>query len=216
MSNENEDVRDVENGSAEPQKTIDPADHKRAIDDMLKYKGQVRDLTSRMEGLVGEIEGLKSKQLEEKEDYKALYEQERSLHEETKAKLLGVSKNVMFAEKHRAVFPALKKAGFRDEAEKMLTPELLNDLELETTSDGRFLVEGVETFVDMMKRDYPFYFRESKPPRINSGVGEVSFSSEKITPAMINDLEDQVKSGKLPREKYEEAVQKYLDQKRRS
>jgi len=215
MSTENTIISDDKPPVSDDPKVINQADHERAVKDMLKYKGQVSDLTSRMESLVNQVEEMKANKLKDKEDYKSLYEQEVANHNETKQRLTGVSKNVVFAEKHRAVFPALKKAGFVDDAEKLLTSAALDSLEFETTSDGRFLIEGVDTFVDNFKREYSFAFKDAQPPRFNAGVGNTSHTVDKITPAMINDLEDKVKAGKATQAEYHELIKKYNEQQQR-
>jgi len=185
-----------DNGQVNQPKVIRPEDHDRAIKDTLRYKAQVGDLTSQLQTLMSQVDEMKANNLKEKDDYKSLYEEEVKNHAATKERLSGVSKNVVFSEKHRAVLPALRKAGFIDEAEKNLTSQVLDSVEFETTSSGGFIVNGVETFVDSFKREHPYYFKEASSLRVNSGVSTNSnFDSSDITVQKVLELEKKAKTG---------------------
>lgn len=167
-------------------KVINQEDHDRAIQDMLKFKARAKIAEEKLESLSSEVESLKRASLQDKEDYKALYEAEVASHKETKRRADGLKQNVSFSEKHRAVYPALKRAGLIDEAEKLITESELDKLELEVTSSGRFNVIGIDTFVESFKTEYPFAFKNSQPPTINSGGNSNSIpTTQKITPQMV-------------------------------
>jgi hypothetical protein len=202
------------NGSANPEnqqppandKVIDPADHDRAIQDMLKFKARAKAAEEKLENLSNEVAELKTASLQDKEDYKALYEAEVQAHKETKRRADGLKQNVSYSEKHRAVYPALKRAGLLDEAEKLLTESELDKLELEVTSSGRFNVIGIDTFVESFKNEYPFAFKNSQPPIINSGGNSNSIPpNKKITPQMVVAAEGT--------KEHAELLKRYLEQR---
>jgi hypothetical protein len=184
---ENEGSND---GNTPKDRTINPSDHDRAVQDMLKYKGQVQDLKTTIDSLQTQIHELNSKSLKDKEDYKSLYEQEVQNHQRTKDKLNGVESSFYTTNKHSAVLSALRKAGLRDDAEKILDTIDFDSLEVETTSEGRIFINGVTTFVEQFKQDYPFAFQQQRTTTINSGGGSNRVEEpKKITPAMIVEAE---------------------------
>lgn len=150
-------------------KQINPADHKRAVDDMLKYKGQVKDLRDQLDSMNATIADMKKASLAEKEDYKALYEAEVEAHNATKKRVHDLESIFYETQKYNAVYPKLLEAGLRQDAKKILDNYDFSLLEVETTSEGRVFVNGVDTFIDQFKSDYPFAFELKKAPNINSG-----------------------------------------------
>jgi TolA-binding protein len=182
---------------------------KRLLKDVMKFKNRAKELEQVVDDLKNKIESLQQNNLKEKEDYKALYEAEVTAHKETKRRADGLKQNITFSEKHRAVYPALKKAGLIDEAEKLISEAELDKLELEVTSSGRFNVIGIETFVESFKSEYPFAFKSGKTPNINSGVTNNSIQDNQVvTAAMVIAAEgDKVKHKQL--------LEQFLKQKRK-
>lgn len=216
-----DEVRDQEqNGGAgkvetTDDKPINPDDHKRAVSDMLKYKGQVRELSGQLDELSKKLESVETQKLEEQNNYKSLYEQSVEKLNSLEQDRARLKDSVMFNAKLQQTIPALKKAGFRDDAIKQITPDLLSDVEVEVTSEGRFLVHGSELIVDKLKADHPYYFSDTKLPNVNTG-DHVSGSGRaaEITPKKLYEMSQDVKRGKVSREEYHEAYKKYLEQKR--
>lgn len=159
---------------------------RRLLSDLMKHKTKSRTLEGVVESLKQEIADMKKGNLKEKEDYKALYEAEVEAHKETKRRADGLKTNVSYSEKHRAAYPALKRAGLLDDAEKLISEAELDKLELEVTSSGRFNVIGIDTFVETFKNEYPFAFKTATTPTINSGANSTTLPpNTKITPQMV-------------------------------
>lgn len=176
-------------------KPINPDDHKRAVSDMLKYKSDSKAAKEENERLNARILEIEAEGMKEKDDYKGLYETEVSNHVETKSRADRIQASFYVTQKHNALYPALKKAGLTDEAEKLMDVFDLSSLEVETTSEGRVFVNGVDTLVEKIKADYSFAFVERKAPTVNSGGGTAGdFSGKTITPADIVAVE--MKSGR--------------------
>lgn len=193
MQNDENTVSDQQNdGSAttdpslvDDRKKEDSDAGKQLLKDMMKYKVRSRDLETKLEEASSKIDLLQKDRLEEKEDYKALYEAEVNAHKETKRRADGLKQNVTFSEKHRAVYPVLKKAGLVDRAEKLITEHELEKLEIEVTSTGRFNVVGIDTFVEDFKNEHPYAFSKNSAPVINSGSTGTVPQGTKVTAAMV-------------------------------
>lgn len=200
--------------SSEPNQepsAIKPEDHERAIQDMHKYKKNWKDSQSEITNLKSRLGELEKSRLEEKEDFKSLYEQERENHQQTRDKEQKLKQSLLYTERYRAIYPKLVELGLRNDAVKILERENLDDLEVETTSEGRFLVHGVETFAERFKRDYPFAFEARKAPNINSGGGATGdMTDEELTPAKLFQLE------KKDPEKYKVAIAKYIANRKKT
>lgn len=219
---DNQNVGDDSQGdnnqqSADNQPTINPEDHKRALDDMHKFKNRWRESQDAMAKLQSELESFKKQQLTDKEDYKSLYEQQVEQNQNLKSSYDKLKGNLLHSERYRAVLPKLQQAGLRSEALKLIDAANLDDLPVEATSSGRFLVEGVDTFVEQFKQDYPFAFESKKPPRVDGGGGATNPGDDgKMTPAKLLEIEKQVNAGKLPRQKLVDAYNALAEQKKRA
>ena len=176
-------------------------DHKRAIDDLHKYKSEAQTLRE-------QLEERESERLREKEDFKALAEREKKLREETEDKLRKHSSFYQNETKRNAIRAAALKAGIRSEAESDLELIPLDGIEVEITSTGRFLVHGADSFVEDLKRKRPHWFRSSQIPTVNSGGASSSLSPDaELTPKALYELERKDPA------KFKEAVKKYQQQK---
>lgn len=189
-------------------------DHKRAIDDMHKYKAQARQLEAERETLKRQFEEAGLKQ---KEDFKTLYEKEKEMRLDAESKFRSTLESVVYNEKFKAASQALIKSGLKPEAIKIVARDELKDIVVETTSEGRFLVNGVETFVDYFKREHPYAFQQVQASNINGNGGVVSVESSQVTPAMILEAESLYKkdpNNREKKEKYLTLIAKYKSQKK--
>lgn len=174
-------------------KTINPDDHKRALNDMLKYKQMLKDSQGTIETLQSQIDAINRKSLQEKEDFKGLYETTQSKLSEEMERNKKLQSAFLYSERHRAVFPALKKEGFRDDAQNLLDMLDLSDVDVEATSEGRFLVNGVDSWVESFKAKYPYAFAQKKAPLINTGTGGDRFTPQSMTPSRLLEIEAECK-----------------------
>lgn len=159
-------------GGDEP---VSRADHQRAVNDMLRFKTKARSLESTVGDLQRQIEELRTKGDQGggdgKTDWKALYERTKGELETERTKGGELKTSVVYNERYRAVLPLLQEAGLRKDAVTLLDKETLDDLEIEATSNGRFIVHGAESYVDEFKKRYPYAFNQKKAPNVNAGGG---------------------------------------------
>lgn len=165
------------------------ADHERALNDMHRFKTEARAAAAKLAELSSTVEDLKKKALTESQDFKTLYETEREKRqaaETAKGELQGA---VVMQERHRAAYPALKKAGLRDDAENLLDHLDLSDIEVEATTGGRFVTSGVESFVEKVAKKYPYAFAKTPPPNVNGSSGSGLPAGQKWNPDKLFVLE---------------------------
>lgn len=198
----------------ETEKPIAKEDHQRALTDLKKYKSRWRETQSQLSDLQKEIETLKTAKLQGDNDYKTLYEGLKGKYDEQVNKNSQLKESLLYNEKFRAVFPELKKAGLRDDAQNLLEMQDLRDLEVEATSSGRFLVQDVQGWVDGFKQKYPYAFQPKKAPGVNSTGGQSQIDDTgKLTPQALFELERECKK-KGDMAPYHAAYKRYLESKR--
>ena len=166
-----------------------------------------------------ELDSIKQNHLKEKEDYKSLFEQTSNENKTLKEDKERLQKSVIYSERFRAVFPELKKQGLVDQAHKYVEDLSLDDLEIETTSQGRFIVKGTGGWVERFKAENPLLFQTPKPANINTGGGRsADLQADEITPARIFELEQVWKKSGKPedRKAYESAYRTYAEKKKKS
>lgn len=179
----------VENGSANPtgsggseNRVISWEDHKRALDDMHKFKREAAELR-RLD------EEKRTASLREKERFKELSEQlEKELQKEREANQRTNSVFKTTLKSSRIVELALK-AGLRPEAREDLEMLNLDDIEVEETSSGRYIVRGADTFVDGLKKKRPHWFSDPKAPTFNGGGGRPAPVDEPMTAEKVAAIE---------------------------
>lgn len=202
----NDDKKPGDGGASNKQ--VNYEDHKRAIDDLHKYKSKWRESSEKIDELTQQLENMKQTSLKEKEDYKSLYEQTVGQLDEERNRNKSLKDSVIYSEKYRAVYPQLKKMGFRDEAQNLLDMLDLKDLEVETTSEGRFLVSGVDQWAETFKAKYPYAFKQALGPTVNSPGSSLPPKEDKLTPAKLFEIEKECrKKGDMA--PYYDAFKKY-------
>lgn len=196
------------------EKLVPWEDHQRAVRDMLRFKDQSKTLATQLAEVNAKLDQIQTERATQDKNFEALYSQEKSKREELetqKTKLLG---SVVQSERYRAVFPALKKAGLRDDAENLLDHWSMDSIEVESTSSGRFSVSGVESFVEQMKKDYAYAFQKPKDPNVNGSSGNGTVKETQLTPEGLFKIEQECKK-KGDMAPYKAAVLEWQKQKQR-
>jgi len=209
-ANESDGVQTENKPKENDSKTINPDDHQRALKDLHKYKSQAKDATERVDQLTAELESFKTSQMAEKENFKGLYEETKSKLDEAVSREKSLKSAVLYGERHRAVFPVLKKEGLRDDAETFFNERFdLTDIDIEGTTEGRFLVNGVNDWVNNFKTNNPFLFQPKDGPKVNSSGGtSTPPTPQELTPTKLLEIEEKCKkSGNM--KPYHEALRKY-------
>jgi hypothetical protein len=198
--NTSEGSAEGENNQAQPKtKQVRYEDHKRAIDDMIKFKARAQELEAK-------IQDFETKKLQESNDWKTLAEREKGLREEAQRKLEKHSSFYQSTQKHSAVLGHALKAGLKAEAEGDLELLSMDGVEVEVTSTGRFNVIGADTFVEELKRKKPHWFNTQKDLKVNTG-GTSGFKGDVSNLSMdaLNKLR------KTDPAKYREGIQKLAE-----
>ena len=157
-------------------KVINPADHERAVKDMLKYKGKIKELESTLEEREQALLAKEKAILEQQNDWKAIADikEKEALSYKSKWET-SEKKNQDFwstyyqNEKKNAVFKEAIKAGLRKEAESDLDLLGFDDIAIERTDQGRVMVHGASDFVENLKSSRPHWFQSKGAANINSG-----------------------------------------------
>jgi hypothetical protein len=192
--------------SDESTKKVSWKNHRRALDDMHRFKGRANELETR-------INELEEEKLREKENWKSLAERYKQDADKWKSEAEN-GKN-LFANTQK--FNAVKKVAL----EAGLLPEALDDLDLlnleevvvESTDQGRYAVHGVKEFVERLKTTKSHWFSKKQAPNVNSGGGTVRpDESTPLTPADVYQAEREMKQGKITREQYQGIYQRYCTQ----
>lgn len=190
----------TETVETQTQTTVKPEDHAKVLSDLQKIRQE-------NEALKNEKATAEQKRLAETNDFKSLYEQEKTARTELKTKYEKLKGNVEYNEKFKAVQTALVTAGVKAEALKILEKETLSEVIVEKTSEGRMLVQGVDLYVDKFKKDYAFAFDTKKVDKINGGGGSGGTeSSGDMTAAKLFEIEKS-KGTKSP--EYLSALEQY-------
>lgn len=184
----------ADQSSTESKSPVNWDDHQRAVKDMLKFKDQSKAEAARVLELQAKLEELNTKVSAQNKDFETLYASEKAKRqaiEDEKNKLLG---NVLNSERYRAAYPALKKAGLRDDADNLVEVMGLDSIEVEATSTGRFVCSEVDRFVETAKAKFPYAFQKPGAPVVNGSSGNGTFNQgEKWTPAKLVALESECK-----------------------
>lgn len=132
----------------------------RALQDLHKFKNENRQLKERLSNFEKQLQDQTAKTLREKEDWKTLYEQ-------ADKELKTFVQDVAVDKKKTAVLNAALKAGLINDRDIDFFP--LEEVKVDMTTRGKWLVEGVEDIIESQKKLRPYLFRETKPPVFNPG-----------------------------------------------
>lgn len=143
--------------------------YERAKSDMHKYKREASEFKNQLEQLQSKLNEMETKGLENKQEYKTLYEQEKQRRSEIETSFSQFKTGVITDKKRDAVEKFAIKAGLRDTSD--LDGFDFDGVELETTSSGKFNVNGADTWVENLKAHKPHWFKDNKPADINNNFG---------------------------------------------
>jgi hypothetical protein len=190
-----------------PTTTINPADHQRAIDDMLKHKTRAAELEQ-------QLKAASDAKLKESNDYKTLSEQRETEVATLKAENKRIQDAIVEEKRTTALKSKLTSMGLqiRPEAESDLEALDLSGLRIETTSTGKINVLGVGEFAERLKAAKPHYFADKVAPNVNTTGARVLDSGGVITP---QDLIAAEREGRKTKNMgpYQELMKKYQQQR---
>jgi hypothetical protein len=205
-TSETEPIQDSEDKTSSENKTVSWKNHRRALDDMHRFKSKATELETK----VGELE---EEKLREKENWKSLAERYKTDADKWKTEAENGKDLFTNTQKYNAVKKVALESG--------LLPEALDDLDLlnleevvvESTDQNRFAVHGVKEFVERLKQTKTHWFSKKQAPNVNSGGGTVKpDEGTPLSPADVYQAEREMKLGKMSREQYQNIYTRYCNQ----
>lgn len=195
-------------GESDPRprsKSVAWEDHKRALDDMNKFK---RELQKERDAQKAQ----RTKDLEAQNRYKELYEAATKERDEAQTEAKRIRESFVNERKYSAVKTAAVAAGLRQEALDDLEATELDLVEVETTSKGRLNVLGVNEQIKKLQQAKPHWFGGKKAPNVNSGNPKVNGGGDAgdgagITMDQVRALEKKARTGTTAdKQAYHDAV----------
>lgn len=165
--------------AAEPKpETVSLADHKRALDDLHKFKKNA-------EKLQAQLEADKQARMKEQNQWKELYEAEKVRAESALSESTSLKESFLSEKKYSALRSAVQGLGLRPEALSDLDMLDLAEIQVETTSTGKINVLGADKYAERLKAQKPHWFLDKKPPNVNTTGQSVHDQPATVTAAMV-------------------------------
>lgn len=177
-------------------------------------KADMHRFKSEREKLQKEIDDMKMAKLKDAQNWEEIAKMKEQEAQEYKSKYQGLASSLVDNEKYKALEREALKAG--------ILPQGLNDLSLldfaeiqvETTSTGKIIVNGADKAIQSLKLARPHWFGVN-PVTINSTTPEVLTPTGAISIADLENLETQYKKNphdQLIKAKSFDAIQKFKTQ----
>lgn len=179
-------------------KSINPSDHEKAINDLMKYKKASKAAMDELSQLKAELSKLKEGQALSQNNFKELYETTRQnleIVQQEKTKLLT---SLETTKKYDAVKEHALRSGLRSEAIDDLDRLELDAIEVERTDKGRIVVHGADLYVETLKKSKPHWFESKKTPGFNSGGTQSMTTTGQITVQNVIDAESKASRTRKP------------------
>ena len=177
------DIRDIEEQAPQQPDDVKEKALQDYKDDMFKYKERMRQAESELEAIRAEKAALEKAQLEKNEEWKVLYEREKSEREAAVQELQSKSTQFIDSSKKNAVVQSL--GGFKkDEYTKFI--DVSN---IEVTETGTFSDESIKREVERLRQTFPELLKSFDGPKLPSGAPSTVTPKEKIINANMSRAE---------------------------
>lgn len=184
--------------------------YQKVTDDMHKFKRELQELKA-------ERQKQEADRLAAEKNFEQLYKNAEKRAAEAEDLARKKDQYYVHTQKVSAVKQAALEAGLRSEAIDDLELLDFDGVEVEVTSNGRYLVSGAKEFASSIKNKKPHWFKSAKPPGHNPGGGGGTAEGGKlITPKDVVDAERNMKLGKITKEDYSKVFQSYVTQKQKT
>jgi hypothetical protein len=157
--------------------------------DMFKYKRELQDSQKKIDELVAQQNAAEEARLLEGENFKGLYEKTKEELDRIANEKKSIVESVMVDKKLSAVREFAAKNGITDEGMEDLEMLNMDDVVVETTSEGRINVHGADSWVENLKSRRPNWFGGKNPPNINNGTGNPALEDRTYSPRELLELQ---------------------------
>jgi phenylalanyl-tRNA synthetase alpha subunit len=181
MSEETTEEKVIEDGTNE----VEVEEKKQRLAGSTFYKQKLEQTNSELQQANARLEELETQRLQEKENFKELWELEKQKREQAEQKSTQMTETY---------FNGLKKIAIKQEATKLgILPEAIEDLDntdnsmvqIETTSTGNVNVIGAREFIESLKERKNHWFSKTGAPNINNQIGSDVTKPKDLSPKEI-------------------------------
>lgn len=165
-------------------------DHERALEDMHKFKRE-------REELLAKLKSEEDNKLKEKEQWKTLYEKEKTRADELEMGKKQLNDSFVNSQKFSALKTECLKMGILESAMVDLDMVDMSGIKIETTSTGRLNILNAKEFAEDLKRVRPHWFGTPGVTRVNTSTPQVIGSGE-VTYDQVRKLEEQWRKTRSP------------------
>lgn len=153
------------------------------------YKQKLLQIEKQNKDLRDKLELQETQTLQEKENFKQLWENEKTKREEAEKKNQSLSKTVFNTFKNSAVKEEALKAGILDQAIADLDIIDTSPVEIETTDQGRINVLGAKEFIENLKGNKPHWFKSGNGTVVNNIMSNDISKPKELTPMELVQLQ---------------------------
>jgi len=173
----------VQEKEVAPQVSERDAAFQRMEKDVYKWRQTAREKEEQLNKLLEERKAAEVKQMEEKEQYKELYEKARQEADTFQTRVDEIQGAYLSDLKFQTLEKEAIQAGIRSEALSDLRLFDTNGVIVETTSQGNANILGAKEFVEQLKASRPYLFQDKKPPTVNGSLPSGQIAEEKVLSA---------------------------------
>lgn len=162
--------------------SIDPTAYEQVKNDMHKFKRMAQEASEREQQLNARLKEIETNQQKSQGKYKELYEATLNEKEEYKSKWENERNSILEDKKLNAVRELALKKNIRSEALDDLDMIDMQSVVVEKTDMGRYNVHGADQFVEMLQKAKPHWFQDSTPPTVNNSTGDFDGADKTYSP----------------------------------
>ena len=187
-----EEIEEKEVPEEKAPQVVDVEAYEKTKNDMHAFKRKFMDSQKQIEDFQNKLKELEEKNLEGSNNYKELWEKERSSKVDIEGKLKSLTGNIIEDKKMSRLKEEALKNGIDEDFLDMLDAFDTSDILVETTSSGQFIVNGADTWVESLKNTKPKMFKQKVDPTINNKTGnfdgrDKTYSSKEVLALQKND-----------------------------
>jgi len=153
------------------------------------YKSKIADMEATNAKLKADMEAMQTAQLQEKENFKELWELEKTKREQAEEKATNISTSYFNGLKMSAIEQEAIKLGIRETALADISMIDNSLVQVETTSTGNANVLGAKEFVEQLKESRAHWFTDQTAPIVNNANPGLPPAAKEMTGAELVALE---------------------------